>query len=111
MKTLPDILEAKPLGADDKPLVEDLISVLRKHNALDRFGITLLHQHFPIGDDEVLVENVDCKARVQTIQPLSKHELGDLNYTETSWRLDSGEPMMACMCVKMGDQHSHQSRG
>jgi hypothetical protein len=111
MKTLPDITEAKPLDPLDKPLMDELVTVLRKHNALDRFGITLLHQHFPIPDDEVLVENVDTKTRTQTIRPLKKAELAQLNYTETSWRLDSGEPMMACVCVKMGDQHSHQSRG
>jgi len=111
MNTLPDITEASPLGDNDKPLVNELVSVLRKHNALDRFGLTLLHQHFPISDDEVLVESVDVEARMQSIQPLKKTELSDLNYTETSWRLDSGEPMMACVCVKMGDQHSHQGRG
>lgn len=111
MKTLPDITEAKPLVSTDKPLVDELVAVLKKHNALDRFGITLLHQHFPISDDEVLVENVDTGARTQLICPMKKDELGSLNYTETSWRLDSGEPMMACVCVKMGDDHQHASRG
>lgn len=111
MKTLPDITEAKPLGSADKPLVDELVALLKKHNALDRFGITLLHQHFPISEDEVLVENVDTGARTQLIRPMKKNELGSLNYTETSWRLDSGEPMMACVCVKSGDDHSHQSRG
>lgn len=111
MTTLPDITEAKPLGSQDKPLVDELVMVLKKHNALDRFGITLLHQHFPISEDEVLVESVDSAARVQSITPMKKAELGALNYTETSWRLDSGEPMMACVCVKSGDEHSHQSRG
>ncbi len=111
MNTLPDISEAQPLNKNDKPLVDEIVSVLKKHNALDRFGLTLLHQHFTVAEDEVLVESVDTEARLQSIRPLKKIELGELNYTETSWRLDSGEPMMACVCVKTQNSHSHQSRG
>lgn len=111
MKTLPDITEAKALSPQDGALVRDIVDVLRKHNALDRFGLTLLHQHFQISDNEVLVESVDTKTRTQTTRPMPKSDLGSLDYTETSWRLDSGEPMMACVCIKYPDGHQHQSRG
>jgi hypothetical protein len=111
MKTLPDITEVKPLGRGDKPLVDELVTVLRKHNALDRFGITLLHQHFPISDEELLVESVDTEKRVQSIRPVNKNHLVSLDVTETSWRLDTGEAVVACVCVKMGNDHQHHSRG
>lgn len=108
---LPDISEVTPLSGNDQPLIDDIVAVLRKHDALNRFGLTLLHQHFPIGDDEMLVESTDVKGRVQTIQPVKKEETDRLPYTETSWRLDSGKPLTACICIQMGNDHSHQSRG
>ncbi len=109
--TLPDISKVTPLSEADKPLIDDIVTVLKKHGAQHRFGLTLLHQHFDISPDEVLVESTDVKARTQTIKPDKKVNLKSLPVTETSWRLDTGKPMMACVCVKMGDSHSHQSRG
>ena len=63
MGKLRDITEVIPLSEKDDELIQELVAVLRKHNALDRFGLTLLHQHFDIGDDEVMVESTDIEAR------------------------------------------------
>ncbi|MDT0449491.1 hypothetical protein RM609_10460 [Streptomyces sp. DSM 40473] len=38
-------------------------AVLEKHGNLDRFGLCLLHDHFPVASDEVLVETHDADAR------------------------------------------------
>jgi hypothetical protein len=114
---LPDISHAKPLTDADKPLIDELINVLRRHDALDRFGLTLLHQHFDISEDEVLLETTDRQSREQLIRPVWKSDLESVEYTETSWRLDTGRPMMACVCVyesdgKGGRTHTgHYSRG
>lgn len=114
---LPDISEALRRTDADQPLMDDLIAVLRRHNALDRFGITLLHQHFDIADDEVLLETTDVRSREQLIRPVKKSSLEGIDYTETSWRLDSGSPMMACVCVYSSDgkggrvHDGHYSRG
>jgi hypothetical protein len=53
---LPDIDQVIPMGPTDDQLMADLRCVLDQHGALERFGITLLHQHFDLGDDEVLVQ-------------------------------------------------------
>ena len=114
---LPDVSEARTRTEADKPLMDELVSVLRKHNALDRFGLTLLHQHFDIADDEVLLETTDIANREQLIRPVKKSSLEGINYTETSWRLDSGTPMMGCICVyaddgRGGKEHQgHYNRG
>jgi hypothetical protein len=111
MKTLPDITDVKELGPSDSALIGEIVDVLKRYDALDRFGLTLLHQHFPISDDEVLVENVDTEHRTQSIHPMKKEDLSSLPYTETSWRLDTSKPVMACVCIKYSDGHQHQSRG
>lgn len=109
MEALPHISEVAPAGPDDQAIFDDIIGVLKKHNALRRFGVTLLHQHFDIGDDEILVEDTDPDTRLQTIQPRKKAEIADLPAIITSWRLDSGRPMMGCLCIKLRD-HTHLPR-
>ncbi|WP_414166706.1 hypothetical protein ACMATS_02555 [Streptoverticillium reticulum] len=60
---LPRFEEAEGLGPQDERFVRDLVAVLEKHGNLDRFGLCLLHDHFPVASDEVLVETHDVAAR------------------------------------------------
>ncbi|MEU2390636.1 hypothetical protein [Streptomyces sp. NPDC007369] len=60
---LPAFEEAEGLGPQDAEFVRDLVAVLEKHGNLDRFGLCLLHDHFPLGADEVLVETNDPRTR------------------------------------------------
>jgi len=108
-KKLLDIKEVEPYNDKDKPVFDEIIEVLKKHNALDRFGLTLLHQHFDVPDDEVLIETTDVETRVQTIQPMKIKDVDASVTIETAWRLDSGQPVMGCLCIKMGD-HMHLPR-
>ncbi len=112
VEQLADIGAVQGLSADDGMLMQELYEVLRKHGALQRFGITLLHQHFELAPDEVLLESTDRASRIQTIEPIRLSEVNALDAIETSWRLDTGRPVMACVCVKYGpNEHQHQSRG
>ena len=107
---LPHISEAEPLGEADGPLVDDLVAVLKKHNALSRFGLTLLHKHFELEDGEVLVETTDRENRSQNIAPQFLSDVMREPIIQTAWRLDSGKPIMSCVCVNFGGDHSHQHR-
>lgn len=62
-KALPRFEETEGLGPQDAEFVGDLVAVLEKHGNLDRFGLCLLHDHFPLGEDEVLVETNDPRSR------------------------------------------------
>lgn len=62
-RALPRFEEAEGLGPQDGAFVRDLVAVLEKHGNLDRFGLCLLHDHFPVAPDEVLVETHDIEAR------------------------------------------------
>ncbi len=53
---LPNIDEVSALSDEDRVCIDEIISVLEKHDRLKRFGLTLLHQHFPVEDGEILLE-------------------------------------------------------
>ncbi|MCC2274011.1 hypothetical protein LKL35_00910 [Streptomyces sp. ET3-23] len=98
-KTLPRFEEAAGLGPEDERFVRDLVAVLEKHGNLDRFGLCLLHDHFPVASDEILVETHDISAR--TLQ-ISVEKAATTEHTRPSqWRF-----------VKNGDEkaagHAYQ---
>ncbi|WP_146992459.1 hypothetical protein [Bradyrhizobium macuxiense] len=94
--SLPD--QVVPLNESDGAVFEALRNVLIKHDATDRFGITLLHSHFPLDNDETLLESTDDVNRVIQIAP----HRGALpkDAVETAWRFTkaSAAPiaMQAC---------------
>jgi len=108
---LPDITEVIELCDSDLPIMDEIYQVLKKHDALKRFGVTLLHEHFDVADDEVLIELTNRESRTQTIKPVKKDHPFLTDAIETSWRLDTGMPVMSCKCVKFGGNHEHHERG
>lgn len=93
------ITEVEKRSAKDDALFTELTAVLKKYSALNRFGITLLHRHFDIAQDECLLEETDVENRKQVIQPISANVLRDEKITETSWRLGDGFVAPATFCV------------
>lgn len=112
---LPHIDDVEPMNDKDIPCINELRDVLKRHGALDRFGITLLHKHFNIDHDEVLVERTDEASKVQTIRPYRKADL-DTCIQQTAWRLSDGAAVMGCytVCIRDSDRgwhHSHVTSG
>lgn len=91
---LPDITEVEPFGEQDRACFEEVRAVLERHGALNRFGLTLLHSHFPVGDDEILVESVDPETRTLVTRPRKTSE--PRKAVETSWRLDDPTGLQQC---------------
>ena len=96
--SLPDVNDVVKYSDLDKPLFDELYSVLNKFNALERFGISLLHNHFDLKENEVLLERTNRTNRTQTIEPISEVELMAMTYIETSWRLDVDGPKPEFRC-------------
>jgi len=96
LSPLPGIDDVEARSDADDACFTELREVLGRHNALDRFGITLLHQHFHIGDDELLVEEVDADSRTLITRPVPQAEVVGRRVKETNWRLDSDAAMSAC---------------
>jgi hypothetical protein len=102
LRGLPDIDKVAPFSTKDEACFKELKEVLQKHNALTRFGISLLHDHFDIDDDEVLVETCDPERRILISQPVKRSDLAGVELVETNWRLDAEQAIKTCRaaCVR-----------
>lgn len=93
----------------DQPLFDEIKSVLKRHGALHRFGVTLLHKHFDVFEGERMVEVSDEASRTLTIRPHADALGPDQSHVETSWRFDleSAEASQLCLadCIKTGKTH------
>src|SRR5947208_2861210 len=89
IEPLVDVDEVVRYNEGDRELFNELQEILKKHGALRRFSVTLLHKHFDVANDEILLETTDREARTQVIRPVKKSEIDKLDYIETSWRLDT----------------------
>jgi len=107
--TLLDIDDCPPFGPDDEACFTEIREVLSKHGKLHRFGMTLLHGHFEIGEDEILLETCDPLSRTLTIrpEPVAAHPPGQ--HRETNWRLDTMGSVQSCMqiCKVNNDTNRH----
>ncbi|WP_199439310.1 hypothetical protein [Umezawaea beigongshangensis] len=88
-RELPHIDDVDNLSLQDADCLAEVAAVLKRHGASQRFGVTLLHSHFPMENDEVLLEHVDEENRVLTHRVVTRSELDDAETIETAWRLDS----------------------
>lgn len=85
--------DVDPLGEADLPCLLEIRSVLERHGRLDRLGVTLLHRHFELADDEIMVEEIDFEQRRLVVRPQRREDIGPC--VETSWQLD-GESLQSC---------------
>ncbi|MGA2741092.1 MAG: hypothetical protein ABSG65_27080 [Bryobacteraceae bacterium] len=69
---LKHIAEVKPIGDGDADCLEEVRLVLLKHNCLSRFGVSLLHSHFALDDDEIMLETTDLDKREHWVRPVKR---------------------------------------
>jgi hypothetical protein len=117
-RTSPDLKDIAPLGESDRQCLEEIREVLARYERLDRFGLTLLHDHFPLEDNELLMETCDPGTRTLTILP----EVIDpteqrYSVVATNWRFSAerGDVIAGLVCkvgcfVDLKDNHkkTHQ---
>jgi hypothetical protein len=66
-----DLTSAGLLAVDDYLCLAEIGRRLVEKHANERFGVTLLHSHFPVRDDEILVEEVHSDPQLITLRPVS----------------------------------------
>ena len=105
----PDIDEISPFGPQDDECFRDLRDVLKKHGALDRFGIALIHKHFEIADDEVMIEFTDVENRELVVKPIKKAKAQGIDSIVTNWKLTDGDEVaqVICTCSQHGRGHGY----
>jgi hypothetical protein len=96
---LPDIDRVDPISETDRACLEDIKLVLEKYSYTSRFGIALLHSHFEVASDEIMLESCDQVNRTLTLQPVQKNQLDQANTIATVWRFDSDSVALACWNV------------
>jgi hypothetical protein len=110
MTQLRDINDVRRRSESNDACFAELRAVLEKHGCLDRFGVLLLHGHFPVNENEILVEECDQATRTLTIRPMSVDEVKARPVVQTQWRLDTDDSVQGCIqvCTEENDPpHRH----
>lgn len=97
----------RDLDDADSECLREVAAVLKKHGKEWRFGVNLLHSHFDLNDDQVLIETSDPIDQSLWIRPVSKASVANDDVIATAWCLASGEPQMGCVCKRLGNDHAH----
>ena len=108
---LADLHEVPPLQADDMECMNAIRAVLKQFGKLDRFALHLIHKHFEIDADEVLVEYSNPATREQFFRPEKKDSADARDAIPTTWILKDEEASAVCVCARRDDGHQgrHES--
>lgn len=104
---LEDIEDVEPISNKDYQVLAELRAVLAKHNYFNRFGVCLLHRHFELAPDEILMENTDTSARVSTLH-VQKNDVAGKSI-ETMWRFSSSRTEVTVCEQKCHYQDGHRT--
>jgi hypothetical protein len=91
-----DIDDVEPLSDADTDCLAEIRDVLKRHGKSERFGVALLHSHFPLGNDEILLETSDIETRTLILKPAKQSEAA--SSIGTIWMLRDGEIATMAWC-------------
>jgi hypothetical protein len=60
----------------DQAVLDRIRDILFRHNKEERFGVALLHKHFPMAADERILETFKPETRNLTLTIVNEKELG-----------------------------------
>jgi len=106
---LADLSDVPALDLHDLACMAELREVLLRHGRLQRFALHLVHKHFELADDEVLVEYSDPLAREQLLRVERRDAEVLRGAIPTTWTLADAQPLVACVCAYRAD-HGHLGR-
>lgn len=105
------VTEVEPISEADRATLDAIKAVLIERGAVDRFGVHLVHKHFDIADDEIVMEYTDEEARTQFTQVEKYAEaFARGRPLETQWRFNRETASMGCVgfChYNNGHRHIH----
>lgn len=104
-KNIRDLSDVEPLSDADLECLAEIRSVLDRYQAVDRFAVHLVHKHFDLAADEILVEYSDAVKRIQTICVEKIADADMQNSIPTTWILDGLKPTTICVCATRAGSH------
>jgi hypothetical protein len=105
---LDNIDNVRPFDEGDAACLNEIRDVLVKHDCLRRFGVSLLHSHFDLADDEMLLETTDVAKREHWVRPVKKAAMAEMGLEAQTTVLcfdDVGYSQM-CACLRGKDGHT-----
>ncbi|HXY30758.1 MAG TPA: hypothetical protein VEI06_08605 [Gemmatimonadaceae bacterium] len=94
-----DLHDTPRLGDSDLACMAEVRAVLQKHDKLDRFALHLIHKHFDLDQDEILVEYSEHDTREQYFRVEKATPDILTNSIPTTWTLHNIEPLANCVCA------------
>jgi hypothetical protein len=107
---LDHIADVRPINDGDAECLGEIRAVLEKYNCLGRFGVTLLHSHFDVADDEMMLETTDPERREHAVRPVKRswlRERGIIAQT-TVVSFDAHGYSQYCGCDPRATGHHHK---
>lgn len=105
-----EIEDVEPINDSDLKCLSEVREVLKKYNKRSRFGVALLHKHFDVKSDEILVEYTNKQERTLTIKPVKRDQAGSI--IETIWEIGDGENnqvVLGCVRYCGADVHGNHN--
>ena len=92
----------------DAECLEEIRRVLEARGCLRRFGIALLHSHFELSDDEIMLETTDVEKREHWVRPVKKSflEQAGVEAQTTVLCFDEQGYSQRCVCCRDKDGHA-----
>lgn len=97
--SLKDIDAVEPINDNDTDCLIEIRDVLKKHGKMERLGVALLHSHFDLESDEILLESSDEENRTLITQAVRQAEAGNSNIA-TILMLREGDAATMSWCRK-----------
>lgn len=97
---VPDISNVQRVSDQDRACLKELRAVLRRHGLTGKFGIALLHKHFDLAEDEVLVERCDTETRTLVASPMRRAEIRRDKSITTLWKFSDDDDDNEKECAK-----------
>lgn len=100
--------DVRPIDDSDAACLEEIRLVLAKYGNLNRLGIALLHSHFQLADDEMMLETTNVGQREHWVRPVKKSylEQAGLEPQTTILRFDESGYSQNCGCGRDKDGHT-----
>lgn len=92
-----DIHEVEPRLESETAAFIELREVLVRHGLEQKYGLTLLHKHFDLAENEIMVEFTDLETRTLISKPTDADSVSESNIREVTWSLADDTVMNVCV--------------
>ena len=109
VNNLTDINDVERRLESEAGLFAEVKEVLRRHGVEKKYGLALLHKHFDLADDEVLMEYTDVENRTLVSKATKRSDISIVSAIETVWSLDGDHVTTGCgiFCFYNSEAQQH----